>query len=260
MSNKDIKIFIVGIDGKMGRTVCSRAEFFDGFCVAGGFDTIPDMDFKVFTDVKSVDIDYDVVVDFSRPESLETIIALTAKSPRPVVLATTGYSDKELVKIKNLAKKIPVFMSGNMSWGIHVMQKLVSEAVKNLWDSFDVEIIEKHHNQKVDAPSGTAKMIAETVKASATTCRGCAQDQPPVLKYGREGVDARRIAGDVTLHAVRGGTIVGEHEVIFAGDDEIITITHSALSRTIFADGVLRAAKFLISKAPNLYTMQDMLV
>ena len=252
-----IKLFIVGIDGKMGRTVCKRVSELEGFEVAGGYDVIPDMDFKVFTEVKNVDVDFDAVIDFSRPESLDTVIALSGKYPRPVVLATTGYTEPQLAKIRALAKKIPVFLSGNMSWGIHVMQKLVTEAVKNLWDSFDVEIIEKHHNQKVDAPSGTAKMLAETVNAAAGSCKG-AQHTPAFL-YGRGGIAAKRKNGEVTIHAVRGGTVVGEHEILFAGNDELISISHSALSRTIFADGAIRAAKFLLDKKAGLYEMKDMI-
>jgi len=245
-----IKLFIIGIDGKMGRAVCKRASQLEYFDVVGGFDILPDMDFKVFTSVEEVNVDYDVVIDFSRPESLDTIVALSARLPRPVVLATTGYSDLQMDKINALSNTIPVFMSGNMSWGVFVLQKLVAQATQYLWDSFDAEIIEKHHNQKVDAPSGTAKMLADSIAMAA--------DPKPNFIYGREGTDAKRKPYEVAIHAVRGGTVVGEHEVSFYGNDEIITLSHSALSRNIFADGALRAAKFLQKQKKGLYQMKDM--
>ena len=246
-----VKIFIVGIDGKMGHMLCKRIAELDGFEVAGGYDLIPDMNYKIFTNVKDIDAEFDAVIDFSRPETIDTVTVIADKFKCPTVLATTGYNEKQFGKIHALSKKVPVFLSGNMSVGIHMMRKLVTEAVKNLWDSFDVEIIEKHHNQKVDAPSGTAKMLADTVKLAATT--------PANFLYGRDGNQAKRNPGDVTVHAVRGGTIVGEHEVLFAGNDELITITHTALSRAIFADGAIRAAKFLLGKPAGLYEMKDMI-
>jgi len=253
------KLFIVGIGGKMGQAVCKRASGLETFEVVGGLDVMPDMDFKVFMHAKDVNVDYDVIIDFSNPKCLDSIIELTKKNPRPVILATTGYDKKGLDKIGTLAKKVPVFMSGNMSWGIFVMQKLVSEAVKNLWDSFDVEIIEKHHNQKLDAPSGTAKMLADTICQTVGIDGGCPRtNDKPNLVYGREGMRAKRNPCDVTIHAVRGGTVVGEHEVNFYGNDEVITLSHTALSRTIFADGALRAAQFLTDKPCGLYHMKDM--
>jgi len=245
-----LKVFIFGIDGKMGRVLCCRAGMLDGFEVVGGFDKIHDMDFKVFTTVESVNIDYDVIIDFSNAASIDTIEKLVAKRKTPVVLATTGYSDVQLTKIKKMAKLVPIFMSGNMSWGIRVMQKIVELASQNLFDSFDVEIIEKHHNQKVDAPSGTAKMLADSVAIGS--------NKKPNFIYGRKGGDAKRTQNEICLHSVRGGTVVGEHDVSFYGPDETITISHTALSRNIFADGALRAAKFIHKKKPNLYCMKDM--
>ena len=246
-----IRLFLVGIDGKMGRMICNRVSEIDGFEVAGGFDKIPDMDYKVFTDVKDIDVEFDAIIDFSRPETLNYVIEIAEKFKRPVVIATTGYGEKDLTKIQALAKKVPVFLSGNMSLGIFVMRKLVEEATAKLWDSFDVEIIEKHHNQKIDAPSGTAKMLADTIQDAT---KGKAN-----FLYGREGGDVKRQENDVTVHAVRGGTIVGEHEVIFAGNDEVIAVSHIALSRAIFADGAIRAAKFLAGKKNGLYEMKDMI-
>jgi len=245
-----LKLFIIGIDGKMGRAVCRAASDTTDIELVGGFDTLPDIDFKVFTSVESVNVDYDVIIDFSRPETLDTAIKLT-KNKIPIVLATTGYSESELKKIEQLSKKVPVFLSGNMSWGVFVLQKLVADATKMLWGDSDIEIIEKHHNQKVDAPSGTANMIAHSIKNAATGSK-------PNFVYGREGANAKRRPNEVAIHAVRGGTVVGEHEVNFYCADEVITISHSALSRNIFATGAIKAARFLIGKKSGLYAMADM--
>ncbi|MCL2062246.1 MAG: 4-hydroxy-tetrahydrodipicolinate reductase [Firmicutes bacterium] len=246
-----IKLFLVGIDGKMGRTICKRVSEIDGFEIAGGFDKIPDMDYKVFTDIKHIDAPFDAVIDFSRPETLDAVIKIADKFKKPTVIATTGYSDKDLARIRELSKKIPVFLSGNMSVGIHMMRRLVQEAAQKLWGEFDIEIIEKHHNQKIDAPSGTAKMLGQTVQDAVG---GKAK-----FIYGREGADAKRQSDEVAVHTVRGGTIVGEHEVIFAGNDEVITVSHAALSRAIFADGAIKAAGFLLNKPAGLYEMKDMI-
>jgi len=245
-----IQLLISGINGKMGRMICSRACCADTFKIVGGFDTIADPSCNVFTKPKDINITFDAVLDFSRPEALDDIISIASTHNKPCVLATTGYTDKQVQKIQALSKKVPVFLSGNMSVGIHVMQKLVESAVKNLWGCFDIEVIEKHHNQKVDAPSGTAKMLENTI---ASASNGQAK-----FLYGREGNHTKRQPNEVTVHAIRGGTIVGEHEVHFCGNGEVITISHSALSRTIFADGALKAVEFLITKKAGLYTMTDL--
>jgi len=255
-----IKIFIIGIDGKMGRAVCRACSETNDFELVGGLDTMPDMDFKVFTNVDDVDVEYDVIIDFSRPETLSQCISLT-KGKIPVVLATTGYNKIDIKKIEILSKKVPVFMSGNMSWGVFVLQKLVNDATKLLYGDFDIEIIEKHHNQKVDAPSGTANMLADSISEAVKLQRDTQCALPPTMPnyiYGREGTNAKRKSDEVAIHAVRGGTVVGEHEVSFYGKDEVITISHSALSRNIFATGALKAGKFLIGKKPGLYSMKDM--
>jgi len=245
-----IRLLIIGIDGKMGQAVVNCARQTDSFKVVGGFDMQECVNRNVFASVEKVSFDYDAIIDFSNHSCLDTIIALANKKPCPLVLATTGYDIEQFKKIDTLAKKMPVFLSGNMSWGVFVMQKLVAEAVKNLWDCADIEIIEKHHNQKLDAPSGTAMMLTDTIKATAS--------ESPKFLYGREGLQAKREKGEVTVHAVRGGTVVGEHEVSFYSEDEIISIKHTALSRKIFALGALRAAKFLTGQKSGLYQMKDM--
>ncbi len=245
-----MNVFLFGISGKMGCAVVSRAKE-SGICITGGYDITPAKDIPTFNDIKQVNVPFDAVIDFSRPETLDAVIALVESRNCPVVLCTTGYDAKALAKIEKLAKKVPVFKSGNMSVGMNVLISLAEQATKLLWDDSDVEIIEAHHNRKVDAPSGTAKMIADAVnKASGDKAN---------FVYGREGTDCKRKKNDLGIHAIRGGTIVGEHEVMFCMNDETVTIKHSALSRNIFADGALKAAEFLIGKSPAVYDMKDML-
>ena len=184
-----------------------------------GFNT-----YSSFADVKE---DSDVVIDFSNPLALDGILEYCLKTKTPVVLATTGYNDEEMEKIHEAAKQIPVFLSFNMSLGVNILLKLVKEAAKNL-ANFDIEIIEKHHNKKVDSPSGTAVMIANAVKEI--------REQSEFI-YGRHGRTGKRQQNEVGIHAVRGGTIVGEHSAIFAGNDEILEINHSARSKNVFAEG-----------------------
>jgi 4-hydroxy-tetrahydrodipicolinate reductase len=247
-----ITLFIVGIDGKMGRTVCERAALSDGFSVAGGFDRVESPERNVVSDASAAGTDFDVLIDFSRAETLDAVVTIASKAKKPCVLATTGYTEDDLEKIRTLARSVPVFMSGNMSIGVFVLKKLVEDAARRLWGTCDIEIIEKHHNQKADAPSGTAKMLADAVQAAA--------DGQARILYGRSGADCKRVPGEVTVHSVRGGTIVGEHEVIFAGTDETITLSHQVISRAVLADGSLRAAKFLLDKKPGLYDMKDMVL
>ena len=203
-----------------------------------GFNT-----YSSFADVKE---DSDVVIDFSNPLALDGILEYCLKTKTPVVLATTGYNDEEMEKIHEAAKQIPVFLSFNMSLGVNILLKLVKENLAN----FDIEIIEKHHNKKVDSPSGTAVMIANAVKEI--------REQSEFI-YGRHGRTGKRQQNEVGIHAVRGGTIVGEHSAIFAGNDEILEINHSARSKNVFAEGAIAAAKYLVNQEPGFYNMDDML-
>ena len=202
--------------------------------------------YSSFADVKE---DSDVVIDFSNPLALDGILEYCLKTKTPVVLATTGYNDEEMEKIHEAAKQIPVFLSFNMSLGVNILLKLVKEAAKNL-ANFDIEIIEKHHNKKVDSPSGTAVMIANAVKEI--------REQSEFI-YGRHGRTGKRQQNEVGIHAVRGGTIVGEHSAIFAGNDEILEINHSARSKNVFAEGAIAAAKYLVNQESGFYNMDDML-
>jgi len=245
-----IKIFIFGYSGKMGQAVLECANKTDHFKVVGGFDLVENKANNVFNSVDKISVSYDAIIDFSNPKSLNTIVQLASRKPCPIVLATTGYTAEQQKQIDILSKRMPIFLSGNMSWGVFVMQRLVTEAVNKMWDCADIEIIEKHHNQKLDAPSGTALMLANTVNEAAK--------ESPNFLYGRQGLDAKRNKNDVTIHAVRGGSVVGEHEVSFYSDDEIISIKHTALSRKIFASGALKATKFLTAKKSGLFSMKNM--
>ena len=246
-----IKIFLFGASGKMGNAVISGAKSSGKYEITGGYDVKPAADVPTFSDVKKVNVPFDAIIDFSRPETLDAVIELAESRRCPAVLCTTGYDDKALAKINELANKVPVFKSGNMSIGMNVLINLAEQATKKLWDSADVEIVEAHHNRKVDAPSGTAKMIADAVNKAA--------DKKANFVYGREGADCKRKKGDVGIHAIRGGTIVGEHEIMFCLNDEIVTIKHTALSRNIFAEGALKATEFSVGKPPALYDMKSML-
>lgn len=242
-----MNVFIVGISGKMGRVLTERAAA-HGCTVTGGLDTVPS-DFPTFTTATEVSVPIDVVIDFSRPATLPEIAALCARYRCPCVLATTGYTDAQETEIARLSSLVPVFRSENMSLGINVLS-LLAEKAAALLEGFDIELIERHHNQKADAPSGTAKLLCRAVE------RGLAH--APAYRYGREGM-GKRTENEIGIHAVRGGTVVGVHEVGFYGQNEVVTLTHSAESRTIFADGAFTAAKWLINKAPGAYDMRDML-
>ena len=245
-----LKIFLFGISGKMGKAVCECAQNC-GAEITGGYDIFPHPSVPTFGDIKKINVPFDVIIDFSRPETLDSVIALAETKHCPTVLCTTGYDEKALKKIEALAKTVPVFKSGNMSVGMNVLIQLAERATKLLWNSADVEIIEAHHNQKADAPSGTAKMIADAVAESADGKAG--------FIYGREGADAKRKKGEIGIHAIRGGTIVGEHEVMFCMNDEVVTVKHSALSRKIFAEGALKAAEYIKDLPPSMYDMKTML-
>lgn len=243
-----MKIFIVGINGKMGRAICELAES-EGITVSGGIDIAPNAKYPVFAKAAEVNVEFDAIIDFSRSSTLDEVIALAADGKKPVVIATTGYDEAQLAKIAALSEKVAVFRSANMSVGVNVVEKVLPVLASAL-AGYDVEIIEAHHNMKADAPSGTAKQMLAAVEKGL--------DYTPEIVYGREG-ESKRKKGDIGMHAIRGGTIVGEHDVMFIGEDEIIEIKHTALSRRIFAVGAVRAAAFLVGKPAGTYDMSDYL-
>lgn len=247
-----VRIILSGCSGKMGRAITELAQARQDIKIAAGIDKFPSScTYPVFPNFTQLNTDGDVIIDFSRPDMLSSLLEYAVKNNMPAVLATTGYNEEQLKEIKQASQSIPLFMSGNMSLGVNLMISLLKTATKILKDTFDIEIIEKHHNQKVDAPSGTALMMADAINNSAGGNMQYIYDRHPLSqKRGKE---------ELGIHSVRGGTIVGEHTVIFAGADECLEITHRAQSRGIFAAGALSAAKFLIDKAPGIYNMDDLI-
>ena len=242
-------IIISGALGHMGREVALQAGAL-GVTVAAGVDPAPgSAGFPLFPSFAGLDVPADAVIDFSNPACLEDLLSWAEKRGVPAVLATTGYTEEQLRRIDEAAKVIPVFRSANMSVGVALLCALARRAAETLGDSFDVEIVEAHHNRKLDAPSGTARMLVEAVRA--------AYDEPREAVYGRSGRDCKRRHGEIGVHALRGGTVTGEHEVCFFGPGERVRIAHTAENRGVFAAGALRAAAFLQGKTPGLYSMQD---
>lgn len=190
----------------------------------------------------------DVIVDFSHYSRLDTLLEYAVDRGLPLVIATTGYSDEILKKIENSSKKIPILLSSNMSLGINLLQDILEKITPIIYPNYDIELIEKHHNKKIDSPSGTAKTLLEVIKKNI--------DEVIEEKYGRVGMEKRE-KNEIGVHSLRGGTIVGEHSVLFCGNDEIIELKHTALSKKIFAEGALQGAKFIIGKEPGLYSMKD---
>lgn len=240
------KLIISGACGRMGRMIAQEAPA-AGFEVAAGLDRVsePDGAFPLFTRFADMP-QADVLIDFSSPINLEPLLAYAAASRMPCVLGTTGYSDEDMARVRKAAEATPIFRSSNMSLGVYVLTKLAKQAAA-LLPGFDIEIIEKHHNQKADSPSGTALSLLEAVMGS---------DRYPV--YGREGKTCRREPQEIGVHAVRGGTVPGEHEVGFYGSYEVIQLSHSAQSRLIFALGALKAAQFIMHQKPGFYTMEEL--
>lgn len=244
-------IFLVGIAGRMGKNIVETASGQNDVRISGGLDSVPCESAPTFKNAADVNVNVDVIVDFSRPQALDSVIELADRFDCPVVLASTGYDEEQLAKIKQLEKRHAVLTSGNMSFGVTLLSSLVKTAAAALGEDFDVEIVEKHHNNKVDAPSGTALMLADAAASVRETS--------PKYECARNGKNCKRERGDIGISSVRGGTIVGEHDVMFIGNDEIITLSHTALSRKIFAVGAIRAARFLIGKKPGHYDMNDVL-
>lgn len=246
-----LKVIVNGCLGKMGNalTKCIQDDS-ELELICGVSQEVPNTPpFKIYSKMVDIEEKADVIIDFSHHSTLNDVLSFALQNKTPLVIATTGYNDEELRKIKIASKSIPIFHSSNMSLGVNVLLKLVREAAKMLND-FDIEVIEKHHNKKVDAPSGTAVMIANAVKDVLPNSE---------YNYGRYGRSAKRTENEIGIHAVRGGTIVGEHDVIFAGHDEVVQIAHSAQSKDIFAKGSITAAKYLVNQDCGYYNMDDML-
>lgn len=246
-----MKILISGALGHMGRAVAAQASA-DGIEIVAGVDALQgDCSFPCHTSFDALpDCSGAVIVDFSRPEALTSLLAYAVKNHLPVVLATTGYTPEQEQEVDQAARQIPVFRSANMSVGVALLRHLCQEAAKVLGETFDVEIVEAHHNRKVDAPSGTALLLFDAIKD--------AYNEPRYAQLGRGGRNCKRQHNEIGIHALRGGTVTGEHEVCFFGPAERIRLSHSAEDRSVFASGALKAAAYLQGKAPGRYTMEDL--
>lgn len=245
-----MRIMLCGCQGRMGHAVAAAVK--DDAVIAAGVDAVGgERPFPVYTRPADCREAVDVIIDFSHPAALADELAYAVENGVPAVICTTGLSAEQTQAIRDAAAKIPVFFSGNMSLGIGLLCALTKKAAAVLGEDFDIEILEMHHNQKLDAPSGTALMLADAAKA------GLAYD--PEYVYTRHDRRQKRGEKEIGVSAIRGGNIIGEHQVIFAGADEVINLTHRAQSRSLFATGALRAARFLIGKPAGLYNMEDLM-
>lgn len=246
------RIILSGCSGRMGHFITQTVSQRSDCVIVAGFDIASAMkeNFPVLSDPQQFDGNADVIIDFSHPSFLTKLLSFAKTRKIPAVISTTGMSPSQIEEIHAAAQEIPIFFSANMSLGVNLLLDLAKKAAAVLSDSFDIEIIEMHHNQKVDAPSGTALMLANGISSVL--------DQKPDYVYDRHAERKKRTKNEIGLHSVRGGTIAGEHEIIFAGNDEIIRLSHSATSKQIFATGSVNAALFLAEKGPGFYDMSDL--
>ena len=246
-----LKIILCGASGKMGQMVTSTvAERDDCEIVAGVDITEGKTDFPIFSAPSKVNVPADVLIDFSHPSALTGVLEFAVSKGMPVVLAPTGYSTEQIALIRRAAERIPVFFTANMSLGVNLLSELAKMAAKALGTSYDIEIVEMHHNQKLDAPGGTALMLADEISSVL--------DDAPAYVYDRHEKREKRSKNEIGIHSVRGGTIVGEHEILFCGTDEVIRLSHSAGSKRVFASGAVNAAQFLVRQEAGLFSMRDL--
>lgn len=249
-----IKIMMHGCNGKMGRMITEIVKNDENAVITAGIDTYTGTpnDYPVFDSVEKCTEDADVVIDFSNAGAVDALLDYCVDKKLPVVLCTTGLSEEQLAKVEKAAEKTAVLKSANMSLGINLLLKLLKDAAKVLAPAgYDIELVEKHHNQKLDAPSGTALALADSVNE--------ALGNEYHYVYDRSTVRQKRDTKEIGISALRGGTIVGEHEVIFAGTDEVIEFKHTAYSRSVFGKGAVEAAKFLAGKESGMYDMSDVI-
>ena len=237
----------------MGRVITACASQRDDCRIVAGVDINTDANcgYPIYDSIDKVAESADVIIDFSHPSCLNGLLDFSAKKKLPLVLATTGLSATQTEAIKAAAKDIPLFFTFNMSLGINLLVALSKKAASVLDGNFDIEIVEKHHNQKLDAPSGTAIMLAEAINSTL--------DDRMMYEYDRHSKREKRPANEIGIHSIRGGNIVGEHEVIFAGHDEVITLSHQATSKEVFAVGAIKAALYMKGKTPGLYDMNNVI-
>lgn len=249
-----VKMIMHGCNGKMGQVITKIVKEDANAEIVAGIDKymgIPN-DYPVFESIEKCDVEADVVIDFSNAAAVDGLLDYCVEKQVPVVLCTTGLSEEQLAKVKTTSEKVAVLKSANMSLGVNMLLKLLQDATKILAPAgFDIEIVERHHNQKVDAPSGTALAMADSINEVL--------NQEYTYIYDRSQVRKKRDKKEIGISAVRGGTIVGEHEVIYAGEDEVIEFKHTAHSKAVFAKGAVEAGKFLKGKGAGLYDMKDVI-
>lgn len=245
------RIILCGCSGHMGKTISELAANYDELQIVAGVDLKNDLSYNypVYNDITKIKEQADVLVDFSHPSLLKNILDYCVFNSIAAVIATTGNDEKNIEMINQASKKIPVFFTYNMSLGINLLTELIQKAQSVLGDKFDIEIIEKHHNQKIDAPSGTAIMLADALN----------KNNEYTNVYDRHTTRKKREKNEIGISSIRGGTIVGEHTVIFAGTDETIELTHTAYSKKVFASGALKAAIWLCNQSFGLYSMKDLI-
>lgn len=249
-----VRVLMHGCNGKMGQVISRMVAETEGVELAAGVDRFLDKEnpYPVFESIEACDVPVDVVIDFSNAAAVDGLLEACVKKQLPVVLCTTGLSEEQLGKVQEVSEKIAVLRSANMSLGVNLLLKLLGDAAKVLSPAgFDIEIVEKHHNQKVDAPSGTAIAMADAVNK--------ALNSEYTYTYDRSRERKKREKKEIGISAVRGGNIVGEHEVIYAGEDEVIEFKHTAYSKAVFAKGAVSAAMFLAGKEPGHYDMSDVI-
>ncbi|MEA5031532.1 MAG: 4-hydroxy-tetrahydrodipicolinate reductase [Sphaerochaeta sp.] len=247
-----VRVILNGCGGRMGTVLTNLIGDMSDMKIVAGIDIVEvSRPYPTFASLEACTIDADVVVDFTSPKTLHGFLPIAVARKLGIVVATTGLTQVELDLLAQASTEIAIFRSGNMSLGINLVQQLLQSTTKVLGERFDIEIIEKHHNLKKDSPSGTALMLADSINAVRIK----------KMRYvcGREGADTLRKPDELGIHSLRGGTIVGQHEVTFAGQDEIISIGHQAFSRQVFATGAIAAAAYIVRQKPGIYSMQDMI-
>lgn len=246
-------IILSGCNGRMGRAITNMSAEINNIKIVAGIDINDylENDYPVFTDILKCDTNADVIVDFSHPSAFQNILEFAKKRKLPLIVATTGLSNEQKHELFEAKTEIPVFYSANMSLGVNLLINLAKKATAILSGNFDIEIVEKHHNKKLDAPSGTALAIADGISEVL--------DKAPEYVFDRHSIRKERTKAEIGIHSIRGGTIVGEHDVIFAGKDEVITLSHQATSREVFATGTLKAAEYMKAKPCGLYSMDDLI-
>ncbi len=248
------KIIMHGCNGRMGQNITRLVEADPAIEIVAGVDMFDGIKntYPVFQSITECDVSADVVIDFSAASTVDTLLAYCAEKQLPVVLCTTGLTAEQLANVEEMSKKVAILKSANMSMGINLLQKVLKDISPILAEAgFDIEIVEKHHNQKKDSPSGTALALGDSINE--------AFEEKYEYVYDRSDRNMARPQKEIGFSAVRGGTIVGDHDVIFAGEDEVITLSHRAYSRAVFGNGAIQAAKFLAGKAPGMYSMSDVI-